>query len=114
MEGVIIGPQQPGTVMYSMRPPSLTGPSISLLGPTMSVYRSTTTKSWARSEVSSTVMGRLLGASSSVSVDPYRCGCRRLERRPAPAVLVLRKYGGDEARDKVEGPSGAGRWKGAN
>ncbi len=37
MEGVIIGPQQPGTVMYSMRPPSLTGPSISLLGPTMSV-----------------------------------------------------------------------------
>ena len=31
------GRQQPGTVMYSMWPPSLTGPSISLLGPTMSV-----------------------------------------------------------------------------
>ena len=37
MDGVIIGPQQPGTVRNSIRPPSRTGPSISLLGPTMSV-----------------------------------------------------------------------------
>ena len=52
IDGVIIGPQQPGVVLTTMWPPSATGPSICTSGPSVPSVKVSTNTVWRAARVS--------------------------------------------------------------